>query len=139
MKKSIIDLLKIQKKDQKFIIITADKNLGSCIMDIELRITRCLNDHLNKADTYEEVTEMDAILIQEDNFRWICEWFIDTTNEISDFDREFFKETLMGEQDATNRPHLKERILFAYFYVMPKMHKAPCATRPVVIGVSSVM
>ena len=139
MKKSIIVLLKKLKKDRKFIIIAADKNLGPCIMDIELYITRCLKDHLNKSDTYEEVTEMDALLIQEDNFRWICKRFIDTTNEISDFDRKFFKETLIGERDATNRQHLKERISFAYFYAMPKMHKNPWATRPVVSGVSSVM
>ena len=131
--------MKKLKNDQKFIIIAADKNLGPCIMDIELYITRCLKDHLNKADTYEEVTEMDALLIQEDNFRWICKRFIDTTNEISDFDRKFFKETLIGERDATNRQHLKERISFAYFYAMPKMHKNPWATRPVVSGVSSVM
>ena len=44
------------KKDRKFIIIAAGKNLGPCILDIELYIIGCLGDHLNKANTYKEVT-----------------------------------------------------------------------------------
>ena len=139
MKKRIIDLLKQLKKDRKYIIIAADKNLGPCILDIELYISRCLGDHLDNTDIYEKVSTIDAMLIQENNFRWICAHFIDTANEIPVSDRKFFRETLVGDRDVLNKQHLRNTIEFAYFYAMPKMHKNPWATRPVVSGICSVL
>lgn len=59
--------------------------------------------------------------------------------QIPDFDRKFFKDTLVGERDPFNMQHLHERILFAYFYAMPKIQQDPWATRSAVSGVSSVM
>ena len=106
MKKRIISLLKQLKKDRKYVIIAADKNLGPCILDIELYISRCLGDHLGNTDIYEEVSPIDAMLIQENNFRWICEHFIDTANEIPESDRKFFKETLVGNRDVLDKQHL---------------------------------
>ena len=123
MKKKIISLLKQLKKDRKYIIIAADKNLGPCILDIELYINRCLGDHLNNTDIYEEVSPIDAMIIQKNNFRWICEHFIDTANEIPKLDRTFFKETLVGDRNVLNKQHLRNTIEFAYFCAMPKMHK----------------
>ena len=38
-----------------------------------------------------------------------------------------------------NIQHLQKTIEFAYFYAMPKMHKKPWATRPVVSGICSVL
>ena len=38
-----------------------------------------------------------------------------------------------------NIHHLRKTIEFAQFYAMPKMHKEPWATRPVVSGICSVM
>jgi len=102
-------------------------------------INRCLEDHLNNKDVYGEVSKIDALIIKEKNIRWICEYFIDTSNEIPESDRKFFKETLLGDRNAMNIQHLQKTIEFAYFYALPKMHKEPWATRPIVSGVCSIM
>ena len=115
MKKRIISLLKQLKKDRKYIIIAADKNLGPCILDIEFYISRCLGDHLDNTDIYEEVSPIDAMLIQENNFRWICEHFIDTANEIPILDRKSFKETLVGDRDGWFLSTISKRF-FCYFF-----------------------
>ena len=73
---------------------------------MELYINRCLGDHLNNKDVYEEVSKIDALIIQEKNFRWIFEYFIDTSNKIPESDRKIFKETLVGDGDAMNIQHL---------------------------------
>ena len=125
MKKKVIGLLKKLKKDQKYIIIAANKNLGPCILDIKLYSNRCLGDHLNNKDVYEEVSPTDTLIIQEKSFRWICEHFTDTSNVISKSDRKFFKETLVGDRDAMNIQHLQKIIEFAYFYTIPKRHEKP--------------
>ena len=64
-----IKLLKWTKKERKYIVIATDKNLGPAIMEIEYYIHRCLTDYLDKSDTYKELNEMEARLLNEDNFR----------------------------------------------------------------------
>ena len=67
------------KKEQKFIVIATDKNLGPAIMEINYYIQRCLTDHLNQTNTYKELSEMDTRILNEENFCFICTHFIDNS------------------------------------------------------------
>ena len=58
-------------------VIATDKNLGPAIMEIDYYIQRSLTDHLDKTHTYKELSEMDAQILNEENFRFICTHFID--------------------------------------------------------------
>jgi hypothetical protein len=139
--KERIDLLRQVKKERKFIISATDKNLDPAIMEIDQYIERALKDHLDHAETYRELIEEEALLLNEANFRWICHEFIDfPPEELSKKDREYFLKTLCGFKDTDGVTLLKEKIQLPYFYILPKVHKKPqWKTRPVVSGVSSVL
>ena len=135
-----IDLLKKIKKERKYIVIASDKNLGPCIIEIKQYINRCLTDHLNNAATYKELPELEARLINDNNFRFICEHFIDNRKAtISKQAKAFFQNEILGMRDGQGIQYKLTSITFPYFYAMPKMHKTPWASRPVVSGVCSVM
>ena len=111
-------------------------------MEIDYYIQRCLTDHLDQTNTYKELSEMDAHILNEENFRFICTHFIDNskatlTNQACTF---FIRECL-GFKDATTGITWKHRdVTFPYFYMMPKVHKkTEWKTRPVVSGVTSIM
>jgi hypothetical protein len=95
--KERINLLRQVKKERKFIISASDKNLGPAIMEIDQYIERALKDHLDHTETYRELFEEEALLLNEANFRWICHEFIDFPPvELSNKDREYFFKTLCG-------------------------------------------
>ena len=141
LKESKINLLRMIKKERKFIIIATDKNLGPAIMEIDYYIHRCLTDHLNDTDTYKVLSETEARQISVDNFRFICEYFIDNHKaNITKQARDFFINNCIGHRDVNNDSHFMEGVTFPYFYMMPKVHKKPdWKTRPVVNGVASIM
>jgi hypothetical protein len=140
MEQSKINLLKSIKKERKYIVIASDKNLGPCIIEIDKYINKCLDDHLNKANTYKELQELDARLLNEENYRFLCKHFIDDKQAtLTDQARAFFENELLGFRDGKGIVYKKQSITFPYFYAMPKMHKNPWASRPVVSGVCSVM
>jgi hypothetical protein len=135
-----IDLLKKIKKERKYIVIASDKNLGPCIIEIKEYINRCLTDHLNNSDTYKELPELEARLINDQNFRFICKHFIDNKiATLTEQAKSFFKNEILGMRDGQGIQYKLINITFPYFYAMPKMHKTPWASRPVVSGVCSVM
>ena len=67
--KTKIELLRTIRKKRRFIIVAADKNLGLHILEIEQHINRCLSNHLVKKETYKELTELEAVVLNEKNFR----------------------------------------------------------------------
>ena len=68
--KTKIELLRTIRKKRRFIIVAADKNLGLLhILEIEQHINRCLSNHLVKKETYKELTELEAVVLNEKNFR----------------------------------------------------------------------
>jgi hypothetical protein len=141
--KQQVDLLRKIKKERKYIVVAADKNLGPCIIEIEQYINRCLKDHLNNNDTYKELREIEARIINEDNFRWLCKYFIDDLKaNLTKQARTFFILELFGGEmfrDAHGKAYKLAKIGLPYFYILPKVHKDPWASRPVVSGVTSVM
>ena len=136
-----IDLLRLIKKKKKFIVIATDKNLGPVIMEIEYYIHRCLIDHLDNTDTYKLLPETEARQINVDNFRFICEHFIDNPKaNLTKQARDFFVNNCIGFRNSDNNSQCVYGITFPYFYMMPKVNKKPdWKTRPVVSGVTSIM
>jgi hypothetical protein len=52
----------------------------------------------------------------------------------------YFERSLYGDRDDTdNHMEMKENLHLPYFYILPKIHKSPWGTRPVVSGISSVL
>ena len=90
------------KKERKFIVIATNKNLGPAIMKIDYYIQRCLTDHLDQTHTYKELSEMDARILNEENFRFICTHFIDNSKAtLTNQARIFFIRECLGFKDET--------------------------------------
>ena len=141
LEKHKVDLLRLNKKERKFIVIATDKNLGPAIWEIEYYIHRCLTDHLDDTDTYEVLSDTEARQNNLDNFSFICEHFIDDPKaNLTKQARDFFINNCIGFWDGDNDSQFMKGVTFPYFYMMPKVHKKPdWKTRPVVSGVISIM
>ena len=141
VKRSSVDLIRAIKKDRKLVITASDKGLGPTIMEIDTYISRALEDHLNNQTNYKEVFETEAHMIKETNYRWICERFIDYRDPgtVTDKEQLFFQRSLCGLRNDDDITDMKLQLQLPYFYILPKVHKVPWATRPVVSGVSSVL
>jgi SAM-dependent MidA family methyltransferase len=111
--KERIDLLQQVKKERKCIISATDKNLGPAIMEIDQYIERALKYHLDHTETYRELVEEEAILLNKANFRWICHEFIDFPPvELSKKDRKYFFKTLCGFKDTDSVTLIKKQYSF---------------------------
>lgn len=141
VKRSSIDLIRSIKKNRKLVITASDKGLGPTIMETSTYINRAFDDHLNNPINYKEIIEEDAHLINETNFRWICERFIDyrDPDTVTDKEKLFFQRSLCGATADDLITEMQTQLGLPYFYLLPKVHKTPWATRPVVSGVSSVL
>ena len=150
MDKHKLRLLKNIKNSKQLVITASDKNLGPCIMEMDRYIALGLKHHLNNVTNYKELNKEEATLINETNYLWICERFIDNKkgnhdigyNNITDMEKRFFLRSLceINNKNKTNISR-KDSLQLPYFYLLPKIHKAGAEkpTRPVVSGVSSIM
>ena len=141
VKRSSINLICSIKNNRKLIITARDKGLGSTIMKSSTYIKRAFNDHLNNPINYKEIIEEDSHLFNETNYCWICERFIDYRDPktVTDKDKLFFQHSLCGVTADNLITDRQTQLSLPYFYLLPKVHKTPWATRPVVSGVSSVL
>ena len=120
--KTKIELLRTIRKERKIIIVTADKNLGLCILEIEQYIKRCLSNHLVRKETNKEPTELVAAVLNENNFRWVCKVFNDKPQKaFSEEDPEFFIDSIHGKIDGFKRMHPKDSLCIPSFQAMQKM------------------
>ena len=80
-------------------------------------------------------------MINETNFCWICECYIDyrDPNTVTDKEKLFFQRSLCRETANNLIMEMQAHLSLPYFRLLPKVHKTPWATRPVVSGVSSVL
>jgi hypothetical protein len=134
--KLIQDLRRL-KKDRKFTVTGTDKNLGTAIMETSLYYRRALDDHLLNTTNYEEITADEAFEYDECNYRRILRSMVDAF-DIDAESKTFFTRTLCGERNSNGVVQRPSHIQLPYFYLLPKIHKKPWKTRPVVSGVSSV-
>jgi hypothetical protein len=129
--------LKQIKIEKKFMVVATDKNLGPAILETPLYIKRALDDHLLNKTNYQELTELEALTSNETTFRLTLLHWIDDKNIDTD-SRLYFERKLCGTRDSEGVVQQKEGLQFQYFYIIPKIHKVPWKTRPVVSEVSSI-
>jgi hypothetical protein len=134
---SITDTLRDIRKTKRFCVTATDKNLGPAILDMELYIERAHTDHLGNTDQYLEITATEAHALDLANFRRILQLTVDDPRLDSE-STAFFTKKLCGPRDKDGVVQMPKHLHLPYFYLLPKVHKTPWKTRPVVSGVASV-
>jgi hypothetical protein len=129
--------LRAIKREKKFMITATDKNLGPAVLETELYIHRSLKDHLLNQTNYLELSENEALATNELVFRTILDEWVDGPSN-NDETELYFTRKLCGLRDTDGIVQQRETLQFQYFYILPKVHKTPWATRPVVSEVSSI-
>jgi hypothetical protein len=132
-----IQQLRQLKKDGKLMVTATDKNLGPAIMETSLYFRRSLDDHLLNKTQYAEISAGEAFEYDECNYRRILRMTVDDLT-LDDDSKKFFERKLCGDRDDDGVIQRPEHIHMPYFYILPKVHKTPWKTRPVVSGVSTV-
>jgi hypothetical protein len=110
-------------------VFKTDKNLGPAVIERSEYIRRALVDHLYDQYTYRQLTKDEALSL------------ISTIElQLLDFERVHFPPWLT-HRDAISKAHYKflrrSRIQgstqpFGHFYLLAKIHKSPCKTRPII-------
>jgi hypothetical protein len=134
---SITNTLRDILTSQRFCVTATDKNLGPAILDMDLYIARAHADHLGNTSQYLEISKDEAHTLDLANFRCILKLTVDDLR----LDKEstaFFTKKLCGPRDKDGIVQMPKHLHLPYFYLLPKVHKTPWKTRPVVSGVSSV-
>ena len=109
LKKNKIDILRAIRKEQEYIIVEADKNLGPFVMELDQYIERTFTDHLNNKSTYKELTLLEAKLINIENFEWLCNKFIDNKQpSLSTTDRKYMMDSILGKRDGNGKIYPKD-------------------------------
>ena len=106
-------------------VSNTDKDLGPAIMEITKYIDLCLRNHLNNKNNYCEVDVTEAAIIDETNFCWICERFIDfpVKDTVTKSERKFFIASLCGDRKKDGSINKLKSLQLPYFYILPKVHK----------------
>ena len=125
-------------KEQKYCVVDADKNLGPCIMEMNLMIRRCLQDHLLDTTSYTECNELQAHARNEANFRTIVRTMVDDRHNLDKTTIKYFNRSLCTNRAGTGQVQIPSHLHLPYFYIAPKVHKKPWKTRPVVSAIASV-
>ena len=120
-------LLKELGRNRHFIIVPTDKNLGPAIMERSVYKRRCLQDHLLDKKTYRQLSQEDA--------RHTLSAALSKFQDLF----ETYNETLPQSEAKYLYRALKQNHRIAQFYCIPKVHKTPYKTRPIVSDVGSAM
>jgi hypothetical protein len=120
-------LLQTLATNPNFIILPTDKNLGQSILDRTTYKKRCLSEHLLNGNTYQRLTETEALtrLHQaEQRFKALIQKH---KNSLPELEQTYFKRAF------------EQYRRIPQFYAMPKVHKTHWKTRPIVSCVNSRM
>ena len=125
------------KKNENIVIVPSNKNLGPAVIDTATYINRALKDHLLDTKNYRRLTESEADIHLQTLFHSI----LDITDRICDSLEEqmdpkqstqrYFNRMYKCSTDETGACKKPEDMNHGTFYLMPKVHKTPCQTRPV--------
>ena len=132
-----IQKLRALKRDQQFRVTATDKNLGPAIMEMDVYIRQALV-HLDDRQQYHEISQTTAAELDEANYRRILRGTVDNT-QLDMESRTFFTKKLCGPRNKDGQVLRPDHLQLPYFYALPKVHKTPWKTRPVVSGVSTVV
>ena len=114
------NLLAELRQNKKFVVFSADKNLGPCIIERQQYIKRALSDHLLDRTTYTRLTNNDArnkMEYIETRLLALIEKF---GKHLATTDMKYLKRTVDVKDP------------YAKFYLTAKIHKTPWTTRPIV-------
>jgi hypothetical protein len=120
-------LLTMLQSAKQFIVIPTDKNLGPAIMERSQYISRCFQDHLTVESIYSRLTAKDATVSRYNSRGAIIRAVTKSSKIITHAERTYFRRSFSAE--PIRRP--------PQFYILPKVHKTPWKTRPVVSCVGS--
>ena len=113
--------LKALQKQDDFLIVSCDKNLGPAIIEKSIYITRAYEDHLSDRTTYREFSLTQATEFMERVKVKYISFMYKYRENITPMQRKFLKTNLDGCKDP-----------FPTFYLTIKIHKTPWKTRPIV-------
>ena len=132
-----IQKLRALKKDKQFRVTATDKNLGPAIMEMDVYIRHALV-HLDDRKQYRKKSQTTAAELDDANYRRILRGTVDNPH-LDQESRVFFSKKLCGTRDKEGQVQRPDHLQLPYFYTLPKVHKTPWKTRPVVSGVSTVV
>lgn len=120
--------LRTIRKDEEVIVANADKGLGTCTVKYGQYVGDALV-HLKNEDTYEQLTEAEALAAADNTCTMIVEWCKKHRNKgVTVNDVKYIKKSLSANKDP-----------FGYFYLTYKIHKPGRTTRPVCSDCSSII
>jgi hypothetical protein len=102
-------------------VTATDNNLGPAIMETVVYIKRALTDHLLNIMKYHELSEPEALAMNESTYRLILLHWIDNFS-MDNESRLYFKRKLCGQQNNNGVVQPKEGLQFQDFYILPKVH-----------------
>jgi hypothetical protein len=120
--KTLRESLKELLADPNLLLITADKNLGYCLVELEWYKEQCLS-HLNKTDAYE--LQEPTWLGEDEGQSSIQSNFNQLTSLLSQY------KDLLDENEFKFITEQKDFKLMQ-FYITAKVHKLPVKSRPIV-------
>ena len=117
-------MLQQLKNNPDFIILNTDKNLGPAIMNHQDYITQTHNEHL-LTDSYQHFMTEEAISHLQQNKQTLKQYIQDHGKMLSQAELEYFQHSY------------KQHHRVPMFYSMPKIHKSPFSTRPIISCINS--
>ena len=116
-----LSLLRLLKRDSRFVIIHADKNLGPCITEKLTYTKHVFNDHLLNPMNYQQLSLAEASDLLTSTTQAVTQWIKRYNTHLDPSVTHFLR----------RRPSHDHA--FSRFYCLAKVHKGPdWKTRPIV-------
>ena len=117
--------LQTLRQNPNFVVFPSDKNLGPCIIERDIYIQRCLQDHLLDKTSYKRLVGQEINDALEKT-RQAALNFLYLYAERKAFTKsdELYLSRMLENVDPTKS--------YAHFYIIAKVHKKPWKTRPIV-------